>query len=191
MKPDIEFAREIISLSQNHLNALIGRNWPAMAEILEDEEEITLSLKLVATNRSAAEGEHADVDHRLKTTISFSKKFSDSIDAALSDPSQPELPLDGTVEIIAPSKQELFAKLTEEIGALMPGGVYQAITGRFIGDDQSEIGRTFKKAAKAIGWPQEAIDLVLQTAKQAGSIAGFLEIVNSQTVPAGNEEGQE
>lgn len=84
---------EIIKVGQVHLNALVSRHWASISEILDEEEEITLNLKLKITNRGAEEGNHAEVDHRLKTTISFATKVSDSIDAALSDPNQPELGL--------------------------------------------------------------------------------------------------
>lgn len=77
----------IITLAQGHIAILIGRNWPAIVELLDESEEVTVSAKIVITERTPEAGEHSDVDHRVKTTISFSKKVSDSTESALEDPS--------------------------------------------------------------------------------------------------------
>lgn len=91
--PTTHTAAEIIDAAQQHINTLVARQWPEINEILENEEEITISAKIVVTARTAEVGEHPDKDNRVKTTISFAKKFSDSTESALDDPDQGELPL--------------------------------------------------------------------------------------------------
>lgn len=84
-------SQTIIQLAQGHLSILIGRNWEAISELLSESEEVTVSAKIVITERTPEAGEHSDVDHRVKTTISFSKKVSDSTESALEDPSNAPL----------------------------------------------------------------------------------------------------
>lgn len=81
----------IIQLAQGHIAILIGRNWPAIVELLDESEEVTVSAKILISERTPEDGNHADVDHRVKTTISFSKKVSDSTESALEDPSNAPL----------------------------------------------------------------------------------------------------
>lgn len=95
---------EIIKLTQGHIAILIGRNWDAINELLSENEEVALSAKIVITERTPEAGEHSDVDHRVKTTISFSKKVSDSTESALEDPSNAPLrcPHDRTLDEYCP-----------------------------------------------------------------------------------------
>lgn len=84
-------AAEVITLANGHIAILLGRNWPAIEELLSESEEVAVNAKIVITERTPEAGEHSDVDHRVKTTISFSKKVSDSTESALEDPSNAPL----------------------------------------------------------------------------------------------------
>lgn len=98
-------AKAVCDAATNHLETLIRRHWDELGDLLEDAEEVTVSAKIVITSRDPEIGEHPDKDNRVKTTISFSKKVSDSMDSALNDPRQPELDLDSRpVNTIAPAE---------------------------------------------------------------------------------------
>lgn len=84
-------AEEIITAAQNHIATLVSRKWPEIVRILEKEGEIAISAKIAVTAREATPGEHADKDNRVKTTVSFAEKFSDSTETALGESDQTEL----------------------------------------------------------------------------------------------------
>jgi len=88
-----DIAEAIIEKIQEQAKILIARNWPDISKIMEkDGGEIKLALTATITDRKATPGEQADKDNRIKLAISFSEKHSDSTEAALPDPNQPDLP---------------------------------------------------------------------------------------------------
>ena len=88
------YATLIVQKVGEELALLLGRNWPEIEEMLREEQEINIAAKINITDRKAQPGEVASKDSRIKTTISFSKKFSDSCEVPIPDPSQSELPLE-------------------------------------------------------------------------------------------------
>lgn len=86
-------AKEIVDKSREQVGQLIGRRLPDINRILGKEGEIKLSFGTTVTNRDAEPGAQADKDQRIKTTIAFAEKFTDSMESALDDPTQPDLPL--------------------------------------------------------------------------------------------------
>ena len=87
-----EAARDIVAITSEHVYTLVGRKWPEISRILEADEEITLTFKVQITKKGDAEpGEHADKANRLKTSLSFSERYTDTEDAELPDTEQPQL----------------------------------------------------------------------------------------------------
>lgn len=92
-KPDL--AKQAIGHIQNHVAKLTGENWPEIGRILEKEKgEIKISFGVTLNSREPEPGTQAEKDDRVKTTISFSERFTASTESALeSDDSQPNLEL--------------------------------------------------------------------------------------------------
>jgi hypothetical protein len=88
-----ELAKDIAEKGGVQFSTLLGRNWPEVSAIIAEEGEINLHASFKITLRDAESGNHADKDRRIKTTLSFSKKHSDSVEDTIADPDQPELPL--------------------------------------------------------------------------------------------------
>lgn len=86
-----DFATALIQTINDQVKTLIAKNWPDVQAMLADQQEIDLSLKVSIIDRIATPGEQADKDNRVRTTISFAKKFSDNIEGALPDPDQQQL----------------------------------------------------------------------------------------------------
>lgn len=88
-----DYATVIIEKTCDELRLLLSRNWGNIGRILGAEQEITISSKLVITDRKATPGEQADKDNRIKVSISFAEKYSDNVEAPLPDPAQTEMDL--------------------------------------------------------------------------------------------------
>jgi len=87
-----ELASLITEKVAEEVKTLMARNWPQIKPIFVEDQGVKLSFKVDITNRESEPGEHADADKRVRVTIAFGVRHSDSIDAALPDPTQPELP---------------------------------------------------------------------------------------------------
>jgi hypothetical protein len=89
--PSSELGQAIIEKAQEQLKVVLGRTWPDIQRILTADEEITIGMKLIISDRKATTGEQAEKDGRLRLSISFSEKYSDAIESQLPDPAQGEL----------------------------------------------------------------------------------------------------
>ncbi len=87
-----QFAELVIAKVQEQAQILLAKHWPEIRELLTDDEEVNLAMKCSIIDRTATAGEHADVDSRIKLTLSFAKKFSDSVESPLPDINQPDMP---------------------------------------------------------------------------------------------------
>lgn len=186
-----ETAEEIITAGQEHLRTLIGRKWPEISRIIDKDGEITIAAKIAVTAREPEPGKHADKDNRVKTTISFAEKFSDSTESALEDPSQPELPLATKIAATDVTEQftdgeEVDTELTQEEmdDAAAQAEAEQGTEGlpkiAFLANeltlaDANRFAKEFKRAAKAAEWPQEKIDIMRNTLAQFDSIVEMQE----------------
>ena len=90
----ISYANLIVTKVGEELALLLGRNWSDIEDMIRDKQEITINAKIDISDRKAQPGEVASKDSRIKTTISFSKKFSDSCEVPIPDPNQTEMPLE-------------------------------------------------------------------------------------------------
>ena len=93
MSTTTEIEKEIQSKSKEQVGELIGREWPEISRILDKDGEIKLSLGITVTNREAESGNHAEKDSRIRTTLAFAEKFTDSVESPLDD-GQADLPLE-------------------------------------------------------------------------------------------------
>lgn len=91
MENSASLARAIIHKINEEASLLLARNWPDIGRILNKDQELAIGAKILISDRKASPGEQPDKDSRIKVTISFAEKYSDSIEADLPDPSQPEL----------------------------------------------------------------------------------------------------
>lgn len=182
------FAAEIAEKASEQVKLLIGRNWPEISRILEKDEEIKLTFGSTITNRDAEAGTQADKDHRIKTTVSFSEKHSDVIEAALDDPSQPEL-FDGDEvqseqaphierEPAQSAESQAAQQPVQQAAKEVPAWVGQTPVGQALHEAAAgkelpivnitidagytvERARTqFRKAARKIGWNEAALDIM-------------------------------
>lgn len=91
-----ERATAIADKIAEQVRTLITRDWDKISEVLDEDQggdgEIKLSFGTIIRDRAAMPGEQADKDNQLKTTMSFSTKFSDAIESKIPDPTQPDLP---------------------------------------------------------------------------------------------------
>jgi hypothetical protein len=90
-KIDISLAEAVSAKAGEELQTLLLRNWPDILEYLEETKEIKIAACIAITNRPPSTGEQAAKDSRLKVTISFSKKHSDSMECPLPNPDQMDL----------------------------------------------------------------------------------------------------
>lgn len=90
----VSYANLIVTKVGEELALLLGRNWSEIEEMLHDKQEIGISAKIDITDRKPTPGETASKDSRIKVTISFSKKFSDSMESPIPNPDQIEMPLE-------------------------------------------------------------------------------------------------
>lgn len=86
-------AEEIITAAQEHIATLVSRKWPEVSRILEKDGEIAIGAKFAISS-----GE-------VKTTLSFSEKFSDSTETALGESDQTELNLTSNGEFMGSDGQ--------------------------------------------------------------------------------------
>ena len=89
------YATLIVQKVGEELALLLGRNWSDIEDMLRDKQEISISAKIDISDRKAEPGTQATKDSRIKTTISFSKKYSDSCEVPIPDPAQGEMDLSG------------------------------------------------------------------------------------------------
>ena len=164
-----ETAEEIIEALREHVGVLVGRKWPEISRILDKDGEISISAKISVTKREPELGEHADKDDRVKTTISFAEKFTDSTESALEDPAQPELPLEERES--AEDVEEQEEPEAQETG--LPKLPF--IANELSLSDAVHFGKEFKRAAKAAGWTKEQTDEVAAKLKACDSIVAMLE----------------
>lgn len=87
----VSYANLIVTKVGEELALLLGRNWSEIEECLKEDQEITIAAKIQISDRKATPGEVASGDSRIKTTISFAKKWSDSCESPIPDANQPEL----------------------------------------------------------------------------------------------------
>lgn len=204
-------AQEIVDKTSGQTETLISRNWPEMRRILEKEEELKVTLSVTITDRKTEPGEQADKSNRIKTTISFSERFTDSVEAALeeSDSDQGQLAFNRTEQVQQPPVNGATTTLVEEFEADQAGkpedaplvdpafattslgeALAKAAAGKELptvpvvisGDFTAEKARAqFRKAAKKTGWPEAAIDLLDDAAKAAETLEGTLAILNAHT----------
>ena len=88
------YATLIVQKVGEELALLLGRNWSDIEDMLRDKQEISISAKIDISDRKAQPGEQASKDNRIRVSISFAKKFSDSMESAIPDPAQRDLPLE-------------------------------------------------------------------------------------------------
>lgn len=79
----------------DQVQQLVERNWRDISEIIEGDESGTIKVgfSTVINDRAPEPGTHADKDSRIKTTLSFAVKTSDSVESDIPDPAQTSLPL--------------------------------------------------------------------------------------------------
>lgn len=91
-----ERAQLIADKVAEQVRTLITRDWPEINAILDEKEggegEINLSFKTLIRDRAATPGEEAAKDNQLRTVMSFSTKFSDSLESEIPNQNQPDLP---------------------------------------------------------------------------------------------------
>jgi hypothetical protein len=82
----------IVTKITEQVQLLIGRQWPDIRRIMDDDSgEIKLAVGVTITDRKATPGEQSDKDNRVRVTIAFAEKYSDSTETDLPDPNQPDL----------------------------------------------------------------------------------------------------
>lgn len=95
-----ERAAAIADKIAEQIRTLVTLDWDKISEVLDEDQggegEIKLSFGTMIRDRAATPGEQADKDNQIKTTMSFSTKFSDAIESAIPNPDQPDLPNTGT-----------------------------------------------------------------------------------------------
>ncbi len=91
---EAEFANLLADKITEQMKQLFGRNYPEIQKLMTDDGEVAITFKTRITNRDAEEGHVAEKDQSIRTSIAFSIKFSDSIEGALPDPTQPELSME-------------------------------------------------------------------------------------------------
>lgn len=85
-------AEAIVEKIKEQLGLILLRNWPDIERIKDkDGGEITIGAKITLVERKATPGEQADKDNRIKTTIAFAEKHSDSAESEIPNPDQAEL----------------------------------------------------------------------------------------------------
>ncbi len=87
-----QFAELCIEKIQEQTKVLLAKHWPEIKKLIDEDEEISIGMKVSIIDRTPTPGEHSDVDSRIKTTMSFAKKVSDSTESPLPDVNQPEIP---------------------------------------------------------------------------------------------------
>lgn len=90
----LDRAHTIAEKAGDQIRTLLGRNWREISEILDDADtgnEIKLACSITITDRVSAPGEHGEKDNRVKSSMSFAVKTSDSIESEIPDPNQMEL----------------------------------------------------------------------------------------------------
>ena len=84
---------EIIETILRHSTELLNENWQSIAEMLEDTPDGKISVGLaVAIDRSES-------SPKVKTVISYSRKWKDEREDELDDPNQPRLNLEGASNV--------------------------------------------------------------------------------------------
>lgn len=77
------------------VRTLITRDWPQISAKLDEDEggegEIKISFGVTIRDRAAVPGEQAEKDNSIRCVMSFSSKFSDSLESEIPDASQMEL----------------------------------------------------------------------------------------------------
>jgi hypothetical protein len=82
----------IVTKITEQVQLLIGRQWPDIQRIMDDGSgEIKLAIGVTITDRKSTPGEQADKDNRVRVTIAFAEKYSDSTETDLLDPNQLDL----------------------------------------------------------------------------------------------------
>jgi hypothetical protein len=206
--PSTALAAEITAKTAEQIVVLINRNWPGIRERLEEDEgQIKLAFNVTITDRETEPGEHADKSNRIKTTISFSKRFTDSTEAALDDPSQPMLPsLSGPAHVPQVFNDEEGEEVhTDEIGNENAGRINlgDAIGAAAAGTDAPKIVlslagdwqpnvlvKAAKKAMKDAGWNTAQIDLLSEQLKACESASEMVATLRPHAVEIVGAEPQ-
>lgn len=89
-----EIADEVINKAPAQVCELLEKHWPEIEPLINEEGEVSVNFQTTITFKTTEPGEHADKSNRIKTTMSFSKRVTDSREAQLTkDTDQEELPL--------------------------------------------------------------------------------------------------
>lgn len=192
------FAQQIVRLSSEQVSALISRNWQDIQTNLDEEEEITLGIKIKITNRSTEPGEQADKSERVKSALSFSKRFTDSIEAALADPDQPELSFSGPAHIPVPVFDDDGNEIpvhdighedagTTNLGDAIGSAVSQVDTTKIVLSLRSDweanpLVKAFNAAAKKAEWPEAAIGLMKDQLKACETVSAMIETLRPHVI---------
>jgi hypothetical protein len=88
-----EYAEAVTAKIAEELKTLLFRNWKNIGRILTADGDIAIGAKIMINDRKATPGEHPEKDSRIKVSISFAEKYSDTIEGELPDPSQSEMDL--------------------------------------------------------------------------------------------------
>lgn len=93
--PKNDRAAAIAEKIAEQIKTLITRDWPEISAKLDEDQggdgEITLAFKTLIRDRSSAPGEESTKDNQIKSVLSFSTRFSDTIESAIPDPAQMSL----------------------------------------------------------------------------------------------------
>lgn len=88
---------DVIAKMQEQSKILVNRKWLDIQRILEAEGEVKISLGTTLTMRDTEPGEQAEKSNRLRTTISFSERFTDSVECQLDGHPELNFSLSGPV----------------------------------------------------------------------------------------------
>lgn len=193
-------AEEIRTKTAEQVAALIARNWSGISTMMEDADGINLSFKVAVDHRTSEAGQHPDKDNRIKTTISFSKRVTDSIDGVLEDGAQGKLPFNGPAHT-PKSKPKTDDEDAQALGAIGNDKAGQTSLGDALnaaasqtqnalldidlGKDDWEpkhLLKVFRGAAKKANWTAEQISTLADVLKQCTNAKDMVETLKSHCV---------
>lgn len=189
-KPTTMQPSDILAKIIEGVTTTFNRNWAGVREILEEDEEITVPFKITITNRDTEPGQQADKSQRVRVTMGYAKRHTDSVEYSLSDPDQGELPLNGPAHDPQPFIDQFGDEVPEGVNVSSPGAEEAGTTS--VGDvldaaasvneapkvdiDLDEPGWTpgglltkFRVQAKAAGWKKPQTSVIVDLIKSAGT----------------------
>lgn len=119
-------ADTVIEKLQDQVKTLVNRNWPDINQMLDDEGELKIAFGVTLTNRDTQTGEQADKSDRLKMTLAFAKRYTDSVECKLTDHPELPFPLNGpchTPDSTIPTHDDDGYELADDVNLSSPGAV--------------------------------------------------------------------